>query len=62
MFGPLAQLGNGAGFSGSSSAESATGAVHFGAHNFAPKASSLPPVAWIALGLVALVILVKVVR
>lgn len=51
--------GGGGGFSGSSSASSdaTTGAVGFGGFNFQPKGGSLPPVAWIAIAVIASVAL-----
>lgn len=52
-------MGGGGGFSGSSSATSSTGAVTMGGFQFSPKASTLPPIAWIAVGVVALVLLLR---
>jgi hypothetical protein len=62
MFGPLATLGSGAGLSASSSANSQVGATSIGPYNFSPKGSALPPVAWIAIGAVVLLVLLKRVR
>jgi hypothetical protein len=59
MWGALA--GGGGGFSGSSEANS-TQNLGLGGFQFAPKSSTIPPVAWIALaavGAVALVLLLK---
>jgi len=53
----------GGGFSGSSSATSATGSIGFGGFNFSPKGgSALPAVAWIALAVVAAVVLLAWMR
>ena len=57
--GGLSALMGGGGFSGSSSATSSSGPVSQGGFVFQPKASTIPPMAWIALGLVALVFLVR---
>lgn len=51
--------GGGGGFSGSSEATSGTGALTLGGFNFSPKASTIPPVAWIAIAAVAIVLLVR---
>lgn len=51
--------GGAGGLSASSSADSRTGAVTTGGWNFAPKSSQVPPVAWIAAGVVLLVFLLK---
>jgi hypothetical protein len=60
MFGLGALMGGGGGgFSGSSSATSSTGAVTLGGFTFSPKASTIPPVAWIAIAVVAAVFLLK---
>jgi MYXO-CTERM domain-containing protein len=55
---PMDLMGGG-GFSGSSSATSSSGPVTQGGFNFSPKASTLPPVAWIALAAVALIFLIR---
>jgi hypothetical protein len=57
-------MGAGSGMGGggySSSATSSTGAVSLGGFNFQPKGSNsqLPPVAWIALAVVAAVLLLR---
>lgn len=61
MLGPLATLGNGAGLSASSSAESATGTTSIGGFTF-NAGGKLPAVAWVAIGAVALIVLLKVLR
>jgi hypothetical protein len=53
-----ASLG-GAPFDGSSSAASSTGAVQLGGFTFAPKGSTLPAAAWVALAVVAAVLVLK---
>jgi hypothetical protein len=55
---PLDLLGGG-GFSGSSSATSGVGQVSQGGFNFSPKSSTLPAFAWLAIGAVALVLLLR---
>ncbi len=62
MFGPVAQLGAGAGFSGSSSAGQFHGRREPRRLQLLPKASTLPAIAWVAIGVVALLVLVKVAR
>lgn len=54
----LSSFLGGGGFSGSSSASSdaTTGGVGFGGFNFQPKGGNLPPSAWIALAVAAVMI------
>ena len=55
---PLDLMGGG-GFSGSSSATSGNAQVTQGSFNFSPKGSTLPAYAWLAIGAVALVLLLR---
>lgn len=54
--------GSSGGFSGSSSAESATGAVTLGGFTFAPKSSTLPAVAWVAAAVIGIVLVLKLAK
>ncbi len=61
MLGALTSLTGGGGLSASSSATSRAGDASVGGFNFAPG-GKIPTVAWVVIGLVAAVVLLKVLR
>lgn len=50
------------GFTGSSGASSDAGPVSVGGFNFAPKGSTMPTAAWVAVAVVAAVVLLKTLK
>lgn len=58
----LSALTGGGGFSGSSSATSSSGPVSTGGFTFAPKSSTLPAVAWVAIAAVAALVLFRTLK
>lgn len=57
--GGLSALMGGGGFSGSSSATSSSGPVSQGGFVFSPKASTIPPVAWLALAAIGIAYIIS---